>query len=110
MSNTVSIVVIFVLAAVVYVHSRSVSDNFKLWRKQQAATKRFNCEPRPRSFLASTMFEELKNDNDTTPSEAILHRCDSQSGCCHGKGVCTMLKTTPNAVAKNKEHRQLKNK
>ncbi|KAK9737987.1 hypothetical protein QE152_g10258 [Popillia japonica] len=70
-------------------------DSFAIWKAQKAATQEFKCQPRPRSFLASNIIDELEGDNDIIPWETVLHRCDSHSGCCENRGVCT---ETPDGI------------
>ncbi|KAK9737983.1 hypothetical protein QE152_g10256 [Popillia japonica] len=91
MSCTTSVGLIIILAIIASVYSISVkNENVIRWKQQIASTKAFKCQPRPRSFRASEIFKELKGDHYTIPREAILHRCDSHSGCCHDQGVCAM--------------------
>lgn len=49
-------------------------DSFAIWKAQKAATQEFKCQPRPRSFLASNIIDELEGDNDIIPWETVLHR------------------------------------
>ncbi|KRT84223.1 hypothetical protein AMK59_2284, partial [Oryctes borbonicus] len=81
--------------------SRTLSDEeqLKLWREQTRVVNQFRCQPRPRSFQISDLHKALAHDDTIIPMEAVLHRCDHHSGCCHQKNhVCTENKSAVEIV------------